>query len=117
MKITENDSLTKIEEQESYVPLAKEIIKNGFLYTLVDRCEWKAIYAQCYKGAPGYPIAHEIFYVIKKFRKANPRSETKRWAEAFPADTDFGKIAWSITRDRAKALDRYNRMERREGDE
>lgn len=114
MKLTENNNPLKNGEQESYVQLAEEIVKNGFLYTLIERCEWKAIYAQSYRHSPDYPVAHEIFYVVLRRRSPFKKAKNRVLMEAFPANTDFGKIAWSITRDRVKALERYHKMERRE---
>jgi hypothetical protein len=96
-------------EQESYIPLAKEVIKNGFLYTLIERNEYKAIYAQSYRNS-SYPIAHEVFYIKKDYRKLNPRTTEKVLMELFPSNSNFGKWSWSITRDRAKAMERYNSM-------
>ena len=96
-------------EQESYAPLAEVIIKNGFHYYLIERCDWKAIYAQ---GSIEAPVAHEVFFIIKKFRKPNPRVKIKRWEEAFPSNSDFGKTAWSITKDREKALERYRNLKK-----
>lgn len=104
-----NIKLPENGEQESYIPLPKEKMLNGFLYTLVERNEYKAIYAQSYRNS-SYPIAHEVFYIKKDYRKLNPRTTGKVLMEIFPGNSHFGKWAWSITRDRAKALERYNSM-------
>ncbi|WP_017731266.1 hypothetical protein [Nafulsella turpanensis] len=106
----ENINLHENGEQESYIPLAKEIIRNSFLYTLIARDETKALYAQSYKNFASYVIAHEVFYVKKEYRKLNPRTTEKVLMEVFPGNSDFGRWAWSITRDRDKALERFNGM-------
>lgn len=116
MKITENISLLKVEEQDNCVQLAREIVTNGFLYVLVDRCDvaQKAIYAQCYPHRKESPVGFEVFYIKRAFKKPNPRASAKerRWVECYPSTSDWGHSAWTYI-NKARALKHYEKMERR----
>lgn len=81
--------------------LPETIFKNGFLYTLVKRNEYKALYAQ---GT----VAHELF-LIKVRTKKDPETGERIVFEAFPGNNEFGSMggAWSISPNREKALKRY----------
>lgn len=116
MKTSEGNNLMKNEERESYVPLAKEIFRNGSIYKLVVRDNVKALYSQQYKGMPNV-IAHELFYIRKKNRKLNPRTVERVLMEIYPSTSDFGSWAWSITSDTAKAIERFNALRKGGEDE
>jgi hypothetical protein len=106
----ENDNRHENGEQESYIPLPEEKILHSFLYTLLARDEHKAIYTQRYKNCPGIVVAHEIFYIKKEYRKPYKGAAEKVLMEVFPSNSEFGRWSWSITRDEAKAMERYNKM-------
>ncbi len=71
--------------------LKNQIRKNGFLYTLVERTDEKAIYAQ-------ENYAFEVFKV--KLSKPHPKAQNDLdnydLVEKFPGDEDFGKSAWTF---------------------
>lgn len=111
MKTLEETDLSKNEEQESFVPLPEVLWRNGFQYTLVIRNEYKALYAQ---GA----VAHELFYVKWKKQRLHPRTEERVLKEVFPSNSSFGKGgSWSITKDRAKAMKRYEELPKPESND
>ena len=90
METTKINNILKMDEQESYIPLAEKIIRNGFIYDLVERNDYKALYSQRYKGSD-YIIAHEIFYIVKEYRKKAPGIEEMVLVEAFPSNSEFGR--------------------------
>lgn len=81
--------------------LNKEIRKNKYNYTLVERTDSKAIYAQENYG-------FEVFKI--KLSKPHPKAENDLKiydkVEIFPNDEDFGVIAWTY-KTLAEAQKRY----------
>ena len=66
--------------------------KNGFDYYLVIRSEKVACYEQRYSENVKY---YEIF-IIKVKHEQNLFGRFYKERELFPADSDFGKSAWSF---------------------
>ncbi len=78
-----------MKENEKIKPLKTEIKKNGFIYTLTQRNDQKAIYQQENHG-------YEVFKIKKS--KPHPKAiedlKNFDFVEVFPNDEDFGSRAW-----------------------
>lgn len=84
--------------------LATRIEKKGFVYELIQRNEFKAIYGQYTKD--GDHIGTEVFYIghakeTEAFGKIFPDREV------YPGDNDFGVTAWSTGLEYVRALNKY----------
>ena len=79
--------------------------KNGFDYTLIHREGNLAIYEQHYTEKTKY---FELF-IIQVKAKQNLFGKSYPEREKFPADSDFGKTAWSF-RNFDDALARFKRL-------
>lgn len=130
MKLIINDTPTKNGEQESYVQLPTEIMKNGFgtdgkpdrveslpeqfkkqgyLYTLIKRNEFKALYSQ-ESLISGVLTGYELFYIRLREREKAGKM-TGEWYERFPHNEAFGDWAKTLlTKDEKAAIERYNQM-------
>lgn len=84
--------------------------KKGFVYTLLERTNEKAIYSQ--HDENGKLIGHEIFLIqIAKENEAFGTVFPER--ERYPNDNDFGVTAWSVGRDLDVAMTKYANLEKR----
>lgn len=84
--------------------LDEEISLNGFVYRQVRRTKKKALYAQYNEG--GMLLAHELIIIETLpagvvFEKEYPEREH------YPSNEQVGKLAWSITRDKDKAMEMF----------
>lgn len=80
--------------------LAEKLTKNGFVYELVKRNDYKAIYSQTTQD--GQLLGYEVFR-IRKNKQWEMHGKVFPAAETFPTDNDFGITAWSCrTLERAK---------------
>lgn len=107
-----NDNINNIhlhQTTENMKKLSNVVNKNGFVYNLIKRNDFKAIYSQ--HTIDGKLIGHEVFRIqigkeAELFGKLIPEREK------FPADNDFGVTAWSIGADLDKAMERYEGLKR-----
>ena len=92
---------------EQIQKLAKEVKKNGYLYTMIDRTKNAAIYKQTPDKDPDdTSTAYEVFQITitKAYSLTAKPTKTKKTdlhvynypaSEKFPGNEDFGKTAWA----------------------
>jgi hypothetical protein len=78
--------------------LSQEVLKNGFVYKLVDRSEGAAIYAQ-YRPGGTLLVGYEVFIIrVQEEKDVVIKGTPIHYAhkELFPKDEDFGFTAWAF---------------------
>lgn len=87
------------------IRLTNTVRKNGFVYQLLDRTEYSAIYEQIDPVHNNKVVGYEVFKIlIQNERKFEGKIFPSR--ERFPSNEDFGKTAWSIN-NYSRACNKY----------